>query len=269
MMPMTKTMPETHFPDREYTIEAVATPLEQSGLLKRVLFPHGTSHAFMRLTADTADGLRQTLAELHFTAKDKTGNYVPVSSKPLNMMAAIAGYVGLENAFYKAVDAVGLGRSVARLKGIETGDRHKDSNDLHVFGRVSGAPEAMMAAWNRACAAAIEINKANIPFTQLAPYGDGPANCKAGIKTVLRAMGDEFQHITKAFQGERGGDLTTRIPGLQSRLPDAGQIKMITLSSLQSAHRVLAQQLYKTSRMLNGSPQPEQPSSSPVSPLRM
>lgn len=242
-------MTEKH---QEYRIEAVANPTTgHEGVLSRILFPRGSSHAYLRLTADAGEGLRRTLAELHFTGKDKTGDFAPFSRKPLNLMISVASFIGLEAAFTKAIDKIGLGGNVARLKGIHTGER-RQSTPAKTYGSVGGAPEQIMRAWNRACAAALEINKANLPFTALGPKTKGPINCRSGIRTVLEAMGDEFRHMAHALQGDRPNrNLVPVIPSLQARLPDREQIGTITLSSLKAAQRILSNQLFVTSRMLN------------------
>lgn len=246
--------------DTEFGIEVASVPLEGQSLLERVFFPAGRQHVFMRLRAGTGDGLYRTVSELHFTARNSFGEYVPVSRKPLNVMANLAGYVGLEKAFCRAVEMIRLGGSIARLKAVQTGPHYDDARDrVQVQGQISGAPQRMMTIWNRACLAALEINRANIPFTPIRMAGTDPANCRSGIRTILDVMRDEFQSIAGVLHHQKGRSLLSEIPSLGARLPRAEDISGLSLASLKRAQRIISRSLHETSRLLaSGSiPRPE------------
>lgn len=238
--------------DTDFRIEVASAPLTGGGMLSRIFFPNGRNHVFMRLREGTGDGLYRTVSELHFTAKNTSGEYVPVSRKPLNVMANLAGYIGLERTFCRAAEALGLGGSIARLKGVQTGAHYDDARDhVEVHGQISGTPQKMMTVWNRACLAALEINRANIPFTPIRTAGTDPANCRSGIRTILEVMRDEFHAITGVLNHQKGRSLLSDIPALGARLPKAEDISGLSLSSLKAAQRMISRSLHETSRLLN------------------
>lgn len=237
--------------ETEYRIEVASVPLNGTGLLARVLFPDGRHHVFMRLRAGTGEGLYRTVSELHFTAKNPSGQYVPVSHKPMNVMANLAGYMGLEQSFCRAAEALGLGGSIARLKGVQTGPHYDDDRDhVQVQGHISGPQQKMMMVWNRACLAAVEINRANIPFTPIRMAGVDPANCRSGVRTILDVMRDEFQSIAGVLRHQKGRSLLSEIPSLGAQLPRAEDISGLSPASLKRAQEMISHSLHETSRML-------------------
>lgn len=237
--------------ESEYRIEVASVPLSGTGLLSRVLFPDGRHHVFMRLRAGAGDGLYRTVSELHFTAKNPSGQYVPVSRKPLNVMANLAGSMGLEHSFCRAAEAMGLGGSIARLKGVQTGPHYDDARDhVQVQGHISGPQQKMMMVWNRACLAAVEINRANIPFTPIRMAGVDPANCRSGVRTILDVMRDEFRAIAGVLRHQKGRSLLSEIPSLGARLPRAEDISGLSPASLKRAQEMISRSLHETSRML-------------------
>jgi len=212
------------------------------------------------LVEELADGRKKPLAELHFSGKDCDGKFIHAGSALFNMAAGLADMVGLEGIFRKAVRFAGLEKKLYPIKGVKVSPRN-DFDALVKFGGVTGTPEAIMYRWNRACAAALMINRANIPFTALASQRRGPVNCNSGTKTLLSILGDEFKQISQAFSGKHGRDLSQEVPALQRLRMIEPKVSHISFESLCRANDRLSKRLYETSRILQkqGGSQPQVP----------
>ena len=217
-----------------YAIYAVAKPPSRpEGLLQRLLWPDGRQHSFLMLVEETADGEKKPLAEIHFSGKDSAGKFVNAGSTPLNILAGVADILGLEKTFRAVASRTGLVKRLYPIKAVKISAR-SDFGSLVKFGSVSGAPERILRRWNRACAAAIIINRANIPFTAQGSRGRGPVNCHAGTKTLLGILGDEFSHVSAAIEHKKGRDLSCEVPALaRLKMLTPPEVSRISLSSLE------------------------------------
>jgi len=242
-----------------YAIYAVSEPPhKESGLLRRLLWPEGRQHSFLMLVEENAAGEKKPLAELHFSGKDNAGKFVNAGSKPFNMLAGIADLLGVEKTFRAVASRTGLVKRLYPIKAVKISAR-SDFDSLVKFGSVSGAPKSILQRWNRACAAAVIINRANIPFTAQGSKGRGPVNCHAGTKTLLGILGDEFSHVSAAIGHKKGRDLSCEVPSLaRLKMLTPPQIARISLSSLEHAQECLSRRLYQTSRVLPKQDTPSQ-----------
>jgi hypothetical protein len=249
-----------------YAIYAVSEPPhKESGLLRRLLWPEGRQHSFLMLVEEMAGGGKKPLAELHFSGKDSDGKFVNAGSKPFNLIAGVADILGLETPFRAVASWTGLGKRLYPIKAVKVSAR-SDFGSLVKFGGVSGAPERILQRWNRACAAAVIINRANIPFTAQGSKGRGPVNCHSGTKTLLGILGDEFSHVSAAIGHKKGRDLSCEVPSLaRLKMLSPPQVARISLASLEHAQECLARKLYQTSRILPKQDAPS-PGNAPASP---
>lgn len=245
-----------------YSIYAVTEqPVPETHFLRRRIWPDGNPHSFLMLVEEEPDGGKKPLAELHFSGKNCDGKFVHAGSKLFNAAAGLADMVGLEGIFRKAVRFCGLGKKLYPIRGVKVSPR-SDFDTLVKFGGVTGTPDTIMYRWNRACAAALMINRANIPFTALASRRRGPVNCNSGTKTLLSILGDEFKEISQAFSWKRGRDLGQEVPALQRLRMIEPKVPHISFESLCRANDRLSKRLYETSRILQkqGGMQPQTPS---------
>lgn len=233
-----------------YSIYAVAEPPKHEGnALRRILWPDGRQHSFLMLIEEQPDGGKKPLAELHFSGKDRNGKFINAGSKLFNMAAGIADMMGIERAFRKAAQMFGFSGKLYPIKGVKVSPR-SDFDALVKFGGVTGSPEDIMYRWNRACAAALIINRANIPFTACASSSRGPVNCHSGTKTVLSVLGQEFTDVQIAISHKRGRDLAREAPALQRLRMLEPKVSHISFASLVSANDRLSRRLFETSRLL-------------------
>lgn len=230
-----------------YAIQAYLSPVESTGLATRIVWPQGRRHSFLVLTEESGNE-RHTLAELHFTGKDKNGRHTETGKKPLNILASLAGYVGLEKMFHKAALNLGFDHAVIKLKGIQTSER-SNLEAAHEVGRVEGPQDEILAIWNKACAAAVVINRANIDFIPFSPKATGPVNCNAGTKAVLSILGEKFGKIASILDHEEGRSLHSKIPGLYNEaVVEAGLVQDSSTEGLVREKKNLASKLFQTSR---------------------
>lgn len=177
--------------EASYSIYAVSEPpTSGQGILNRIFWPQGKQHSFLMLVEEQAGGGKKPLAELHFSGKDSNGKFVNAGSRLFNMMAAVADMLGVEGAFRKAASGTGLKKRLYPIKGVRVGAR-SDFAQLVKFGAVTGTPANIMFRWNRACAAAVIINNANLLFTALS---------RLRMTTPCQITGISFASLCRAQQ---------------------------------------------------------------------
>lgn len=250
--------PEAQAAGAVYAIHAMASPITDDGFLGRLIWPEGRVHSYLQLTAESAQGLRQTIAELHFTSKDAAGMYVNTSRKVMNMLTIASGLLGLEKPFMKLTEKWGLSNRMAHLKAVQTSERTAKEG-VTELARITGQPGYILKAWNRACQAGLIINHAELPFMPVGTVGHGPINCHAGTRTVMHFMGEKFRQVAQTCKQFDGENLKETIPFLKMLMPDSEQIRAIDFEELEAERKILGQRLYETGCMMRMATRKETP----------
>lgn len=148
------------------------------------------THSFLMLVDETNPQKPAIIDELHFAPhngrKDAYQGAQMIVSRIINRAATVTG---LESAFTKVADKAGLGDRLFYLDANAYRKRGRKLDELPTTVYDRGAPRRMLALWNEACRAAIEIRDLRHLFVTSVAGN----NCRAGLKGTLESLGYTFK----------------------------------------------------------------------------
>ena len=192
----------------QYDIRALYIQSSRKGLLSRLMWPRGRRHPFLALVQNDTKILR----ELHFSSRDANNKAIEAGdTRPLNLIALAAERIGLGAAFVKAVESIGLGDHLIRLKDVHFPRSRRTLASVGEYGRVHGAPKEILNHWDKAVQHAKAIGEARLPFTSIGFQALHSHNCHGGTKTVIMMLGPEFSAMAQAMAHEPGATVEKRL----------------------------------------------------------